>query len=444
MAENKNPDAQDLSPQEIFKGIAIVGILLAAAANPEKAKPYLENISRLEIDDILESDFSKSERARFFADHPDEFKDEQQYARSFAYFTRFMLDYIDKHQATSLHLLFDDPNVDAAAWRAFRQKAEAFADDLEREWQDTPEDNTPKIRYHPSKQVKSVTDKLMNVFFSVAAPAAKEQLDGQRAMVELKYEGRKSKKDITLFYDYEYNENALAAKGIPKGFGGYEYFVATALDNLKDSGNDVVSFSKILEEMGLTGRPSTEDITKLGNALLKGATTTIHIDDRDVQAAWGNELYTELAGQVFPIKLLTQRYVASGFVADGAIKILDYSPFRTLADSLGHTTTWKKEILRLYTGRRTERYWKVMQFLIREIGWMRNDKSTRSKKILYSTLYANTGDTTSRSRQLARDMLYRLLDEVFKPTGYITSYKEDSSTTPGVVLTVRKNKELPG
>ena len=60
----------------------------------------------------------------------------------------------------------------------------------------------------------------------------------------------------------------------------------------------------------------------------------------------------------------------------------------------------------------------------------------RGNKILYSTLYANNGDQSTRDKQLTRDMLYRLLDEVFKETGYVTSYKEDSSTTPGVILTI--------
>ena len=40
-------------------------------------------------------------------------------------------------------------------------------------------------------------------------------------------------------------------------------------------------------------------------------------------------------------------------------------------------------------------------------------------------------------------MMYRLLDEVFKPGDYITAYKEEADPEPGVVLTLSK-KRLKG
>ena len=179
---------------------------------------------------------------------------------------------------------------------------------------------------------------------------------------------------------------------------------------------------------------------------MKGATTTIHINDLEVQRAWGNtDRYTEIVGQVFPVTIQNKRFIANGLVAEGAVKINDFSPFHVLATSIGHVTQWDKDILKLYTGRRTKRYWTVLLHLIREIGWMRNDKSKRGSKILYSTLYAHNEDKTTRAKQLTRDMLYRLLDEVFKPSGYVLAYKEDDRTSPGVVLTVGEpRKALKG
>ena len=281
----------------------------------------------------------------------------------------------------------------------------------------------------------------MSVFFSLTAPSP-QAINGQRQMVQLKYEGRKSKKDITLFYDYAFNEEELEKAGITsRGFGSYDFFVATALDNLREAGNDIVSYSKILEEMGFVGRPAKKQIEQLVNTLLKGATTTIHIDDREVQKAWGNKgTYTEIVGQVYPITIRNERYLANGYITDGAVKINDYSPFRILAGSIGHLTEWKKEILQLYEGRKTERYWSVMQFLIRNIGWMRHNNK-RAPKIKYSTLYRHTGDTTARGQQLTRDMLYRLLEEVFKPAGYVRAYKETGGPEPGVMLTLETNTQ---
>lgn len=297
----------------------------------------------------------------------------------------------------------------------------------------------PKISYKNSKELRTVTDKLMAVFFAPDAPISEKTPDGQRAMIPLRYEGSKSKKEITLYYDYEYDENLLAARGIPKGFGSYESFVATALDNLRDNGNEIVTYTKILEVMGIQGGAS-QQIEKLANAILKGATTITHIDDRAVQEAWGTgaERYQELVGQVFPVKLINERFIVNGRITDGAVKILDYSLFRGIAESIGHVTTWDKTILQAYTGRRTPRYWNVLAYLVRQIGWMRNKKSKRGSKILYESLYAFNGDKTTREKQLTREMTHRLLTEVFKTTGYITAYKEDTGAEPGVILTLAK------
>ena len=83
--------------------------------------------------------------------------------------------------------------------------------------------------------------------------------------------------------------------------------------------------------------------------------------------------------------------------------------------------------------------------MITQIGWLRNPNSKRSNKITYSSVYEYCGDSTTRSKQLTRDMIYRLLDEIFKPAGYITSYKEDNKGEPGVILTYTANTAaLPG
>ena len=107
------------------------------------------------------------------------------------------------------------------------------------------------------------------------------------------------------------------------------------------------------------------------------------------------------------------------------VKINSFSPFFLVAQPLGHFGAWNKDILRLYGGRRTKRYYAVMHYLIREIGWMLNDKSKRNNKLALQSLYSYAGDKTARAKQLTKKMAYRLLDEVFIPTDYIKSYKED-------------------
>ena len=84
----------------------------------------------------------------------------------------------------------------------------------------------PKVKYKKTTDLKTVTDKLANVFFSLSAPEANAPaVNGQRQMTPLRYEGSKSKKEITLFYDYVYNEDVLEKYGLNKKFGDFDFFV---------------------------------------------------------------------------------------------------------------------------------------------------------------------------------------------------------------------------
>lgn len=301
----------------------------------------------------------------------------------------------------------------------------------------------PRVKYKKITELKTVTDKLASVFFSLLAPASSgAAIDGQRQMTPLRYEGQKSKKEITLFYDYVYNEEVLKRYGIVKKFDDFDFLVMTIIDALKAAGNDVVSFTKIFKEMGGDDKPTAKQLEPIYYSLLKGLTTIITIDDAEVQKAWKSGTYHEIVSPVIPVQLGNERFIASGKIAKGYVKINSFSPFMQVAQPLGHLTAWNKDILRLYSRRKTKRYYSVIRFLMMHIGWMRN--GSRSHKILYSTLYDHTGDTTTRARQLARNMMYDLLDKVFIPTGYVKSYKEEGGATPGVVLTLSKRPTIEG
>ena len=305
-----------------------------------------------------------------------------------------------------------------------------------------------KIKYAKTTEIKTVTDKLPNFFFSLTAPQPKNQVEGQREMslddmIPLKYEKKNAKKEITLFYDYAYDEAKLKKHGLNKTFDDYDFFVMSICDNLKDAGNDIVTLRKIFAEMGGRDNPTAKQLEPIYHSLLKGLSTTITINDLEVRQAWGNDpdgKYHEIISPVMPVIIGAQKFIANGKVADGYVKITDVSPFWKVAKPIGHVTAWEKTVLKLYTGRRTRRYYSVLRFLMVQIGWLRNEKSRRSNKVVFSTLYKYTGDTTTRAQQLTRDMMYRLLDEVFIPAEYVTGYEEEATPTPGVILHLHKKR----
>lgn len=312
-----------------------------------------------------------------------------------------------------------------------------------------PNGNLPAIHYNKSDTVTTVTDKLAHIFFSLDAPAPTGNfIPGQRSFAQLtetgrmiSYEGKKSKNEITLFYDFSYNEEVVQAFGLDKRFTDYDYFVMTILDNLHEEGNDTVSLTKIWREMGNEGNPSPEQLTELANSMRKGLSTIINIDDTETLKEWkqSNGRSHQLVSPVMPVQFILERFIANGKVANGTVKITGFSPFYMVGRPLAHIGTWDKKVLRLYSGRKTKRYYGVLRYLLREIGWIRNPKSTRKNtKIVYSSLYSYLGDKTTRAQQLSRDMLYRLLDEVFIPLGYVMAYKEEGDASPGIKLTIGK------
>ena len=306
----------------------------------------------------------------------------------------------------------------------------------------------PRIRYTAGAELRTSTDKLANVFYSFAAP--KSKASGQRSMlpipreemIPLKYE-KNNAPPITLFYDFYFNEQQLRKLGIDNGFDSYDFFITAVMDNIKREGNDVVSLSKVWRELGNTGSPNTSQLTELYKRIARGASTIITIDDSEVQQAWGNidgdGTYKEIVSPIMPVQLASEKFIANGNVAKAQIIINGLSPFYVLSQNIGHFTTWKKEILQLYSGRKTGRYYTVLQYLMSQIAWIRNPNSKRNNKITYRELYEYNGDKSTRAKQLTRDMAYRLLTEVFKPAGYVSSFKEDNKGEPGIVIRCSKN-----
>lgn len=295
----------------------------------------------------------------------------------------------------------------------------------------------PQISYNHGTIVKTMTDKFSNLFFSMAAPQPRGTINGQRQFLPVKYEKQGAKKEITLFYDYSYNEKVIERFGLSKDFDDLAFFTMSIIDNLYDEGNYIVSSTKIWHELGNTGSPSTEAITNLVNILRLGMSTIITADIKEIFDAWGIEAKNkdaEIISPVIPVQIIREKFSANGKTSNALIHIMGHSPFYMIGYPLKHLTDWNKDVLRLYSGRRTKRYYSVLRFLITNIGWMRNQKSNRSNKIRYSTLYNATGDKTTRDKQLTRKMLHRLLDEVFIPTGYVTAYKEATTGEAGVMI----------
>lgn len=280
-----------------------------------------------------------------------------------------------------------------------------------------------KISYIPGATLKTTSTNLANEFFSFAPPIT--EIEGQLTLNTL-YSDR-SGQDIAVLSYFNFNEKELNANGITsRVFTDFDYFVAMVCNNLYLEGNKQVSLTKLWHEMGNPKSPNQKQLQELRKSLIKGMTTIINISNREVLEAWNidTDSYTDIKSPVMPVILKTERSKANGNIMSETVGIYNISPFILVADPLNQITTWKKDILKLYHGSRTAKYWRVMRYLMQQIAWMRNDKK-RQPVITFRHLFDAVGAKRTEDRNTALKLVDELLRDAFKPCKYISGYKID-------------------
>ena len=321
-----------------------------------------------------------------------------------------------------------------------RRAAEALQIQKEQRAQ-AKEQNTEHeiIKYFNSNELKTTSTNLANKFYSLV-PLAKE-INGQMYL-DVLYNGQ-GKNEIYVYSSYFFNDAALHAKGITRRkFMAYDYFVAMACNNLFIEGNNKVSLTKIWHEMGNKGTPNPRQLQELREALYLGIYTRIVINNKDILKCYkpDAEYYKEIDTQVIPAQIDTDRKIANNSIMNETVILSGLSPFMLVAIPLNQLNSWDKNILKLYSGSRSARYWRVMQYLMLEIAWMRNPGSNRSNIITVEHLCNAVGDKTRADKQRTLDLTYKLLEQVFKPLDYINSYKEDPKTG-NIILGYNKDRQ---
>lgn len=352
------------------------------------------------------------------------------------------------------HEFFQDPDLPEIL-----QRIQDRAIDLLREYA-TKSDTLvklPSVKYKNGETFKVSTDKLTTTFFGIGAPTrrnlARGLIKGQITFEQLRQGGnavkyeRDGDAELSVFYDFLPDTKTLKKYGIPEDFTDFDFFVMTIIDNLYAEGNDIVTVTKVCKEMGLKDKGGKQ-IKRVMLSLMKGLSTIVTMNVTDLKREWGINISEEkdslIVAPAIPVMIDAEQYNINGRYSDGCIKITDFSPFYRISAAIsgGRFSTWPKEILRIYAGSRTKRYYSVMRYLLREIGWMRAPHSTRSNKLTYSDIYNHTGDKSPREKQSTDDMLHELLHDVFMPAGIITEYTLTKKGDPGLLITLADKKNL--
>lgn len=286
---------------------------------------------------------------------------------------------------------------------------------------DAVQDAKKKTSYNTGKDMYYPTTKLSNEFFIFDPPV--QEIAGQLYM-SLPYIGD----DKATLYCY-YNGNDVQ-------FDDYDFFINATFNNLYLEGNKEVSFTKVLNELGV--EPTEKNFTELRARLLKGMATIIHICNKEILEAYkiDTKNYKDIDSPVLPVIIERETSRARGNVMKQTIKIYEQSPFFKVAEPIGQFTTVDKRMLQLYPGRRTKRYWQVLRYLSKEINWMRH--GDRSNILLMQSIYEYVGDKRTEHRTQTKKLVIDLLDTVFTQLKYIKEYSIDDITSS---ITIKCNKE---
>lgn len=301
----------------------------------------------------------------------------------------------------------------------------------------------PDVSYKKITQLELSLDKLATEFFApLAPPPAPDDIDGQMQFIPLPYNKKGSAKEIVLFYNYKYDDEVLDQRNIQKKIDDEDYFILSILWNCYTVGNTKLSITKLYRELN-GDDPNQKQKEDFTNRLIKLATTSIYINDREVSTAWKRDTYHETVVQLAPIKIGIERFTTSGKEVDGGVIITDAPLIMQVSYQTNQFTTVPKELIQVKkkvgtkngkpvyrNASRTNRLYRILHYLIRNIARAKDDETNPGEiDLIYDTLYTKTNEkrTTSSTRQ-ARETMYMILDH-FKNCEYITGYKEDQLKT---------------
>lgn len=211
---------------------------------------------------------------------------------------------------------------------------------------------------------------------------------------------------------------------------GYDFFLMSLLDHLLLEGNYEVTLTHILKRLGIS--PSGSELEKLYKHLILGSRISTIFDNRDLAEKWNVEdpEYKKITRQLYNIAIEESRRKIDGNIARLTVKIFALSPFYSVGAPLNQFSNWNDNLLQLYSGKRTPKYWRLMRYLIREIGYMRS--GGRSNTTLdIKKIYQYVGDANGHDYKSTRDTVYKILEECFGGCKYIDYLKTTTDNKTG-------------
>lgn len=203
----------------------------------------------------------------------------------------------------------------------------------------------------------------------------------------------------------------------PAPLQDYDKLVMLAANTLYEKNNGrPFTLQALYEQMGNSGKLGGVNRKKLLSSLTKLNDYWIHIDNAEEAKNQKQRNEYRHHGSLLPFEYGEK--LENGQVTKTPIHLLRSAPLIEFAEDRKQITTVPRSLLQVPISQNDINI-RIEDYLITEIAFIK--KGSRSNKILFETLFKETGQTTTKYKNRAKEKVVAILDH-FKAEGHITKY----------------------
>ena len=272
-----------------------------------------------------------------------------------------------------------------------------------------------------------------------------EILDQQIGMIPVQMEGSTAKKNLTLYFDVDY------PTGIPK-----EEQTLTPTDKRiynatywlqQENQSNIMTYTQLFKAAKFGEKPNKKQLDRIKKSVEKMRLTSINWNNSQEAKEYKKDKekypYTySYKGYLYPVEIIEKTQAFNGKLAEGYINVLKPLPLMEFSKERGQFAIIPANILETQLSL-TDQNIAMQDYLIKRIEIDRRDGKKKSQKertlkVVYETLYNQTGATTRAKQRTQLTNLFVYLDEL-KGKDYIKGYEEDKEKgkKPGVKITYK-------
>ena len=279
----------------------------------------------------------------------------------------------------------------------------------------------PSVGVSRIEKVVFPIDKVNRNIWSALEAHKKDDKQIQYA-IDARKTGSETPVDITFCLDF----SELESVSITRKLEPYDKRVYLATAALFNRGYVIFNMQQVYNAMGYNGRMSKTDTLKINNSLSKMSSAKIHIDNINESSIY-NYVNFQYDGALLPMERITAS--VNNQVAESAIHIFREPPMVSFARERKQITTINLKVLSSPLSKTNENI-ELEDYFIEEINRIR--RGERVPKMLYETIFENTGIKTKKQKQRAFAKITRLMNH-YKECSYILDY---TTSKNGVTIKV--------